>query len=87
MKGVVDAGPVIAGEFADARYHIIDVGLAYLPGVKDQLPVREAGLGEATQVEDYFQQFVMVGLLAERLTDIEREDLKQRIQIVSDYSS
>jgi len=46
VEGVVDASAVIPGELANTGYHIINIRLAHLPGVKNQLPVGKTGFGE-----------------------------------------
>jgi hypothetical protein len=50
VKGVVDAGAIIPAELANARHYVINVSLAHLTGVKDQLSMGKTGFGETPQV-------------------------------------
>jgi len=77
MKRALQSGAIISGKLANARDDVIYIGLIHLLGVKHHLAEREAGFGKATQVQNNFEQFAAVGLPAEGLSNMCRQDIEQ----------
>src|SRR5579863_6885788 len=80
MQGLLDAGAVVFAEFTDLGVDCGDVVGRYRRLREVAIIVGKAGFGQATEVEDDFDEFVEVREADESLTDGRGEDVEERFE-------
>ncbi len=85
MQCALDASPVVAGELADTPDHVVEVGLADLCVAQRKLAIGIACLRQPAQIHDYLEECVRPISLMKRVLDCWWQDVKEYVQIVSDF--
>lgn len=85
MEGAFEAGAVVGVELADALVHKVNFGTRDFFLAQDDLAVNEARRGDAPQVEDDFEQIVVVIGFMDGRNDFFRENVEQGVEVVGDF--
>src|SRR5688500_1997152 len=83
MKSTFDTSTVIRVELAHAFIHVVKFGARYFCFAQFELAVHKTDGGDASQVQNDLEQVLAVVCFFHRMADVEREDIEERVEVVS----
>jgi len=75
MQGALNTRSVIVVKGAYAREDVVEIPIAYLLGAQDDLSRKEPGLWDSSQVKDYLQEILLIGMFLDGRRNVRRENL------------
>ena len=85
MESPLDACAVVRVESADALDNVVEFGARQFRTRKHDFIFDKARGGDASEVEDDFEEQVAVVRLFDRVTDVRGENVEEGVEVVGDF--
>ena len=85
MESPLDACAVVRVESANALDHVIEFGASQFRARKHNFILDKARGGNASEVEDDFEEQVTVIRLFDRVTDVRGKHVEEGVEVVGDF--
>jgi hypothetical protein len=82
MQRARDTRAVVLAKLTDSVSDILEVVLFHLHALQANCALHKARFRHASEIEDYLQQLIQVGLLLQPLADSRRQHFQHRVQVV-----